>query len=166
MSRKKNFSEAEDNYIRNNYRDLFDEELAQTLERPEGSVTRRRQRLGCWHVQQEVTGGLHNEVWKSIGLQDNHYQISNMGRVKAGKKLAALFINSKGYCQWRPVNKSKGLAATYKIHRLTAEHFCTKPEDWGKEWHVHHLDKNPTNNRHDNLIWISQKDHIELHKDN
>ncbi len=164
MSRGKDFTCEEDNYIRMNFRDLFDDELATTLGRSQGSVTRRRQRLGCWHVQQEISGPLPGEIWKSIGLDRDHYQISNKGRVRAGNKLTALFIAKYGYVQWRIVNISKGIAETFKIHRLVADFFCEKPSDWEDSWHVHHKDKNPQNNSSDNLQWMSGEDHRDEHR--
>ena len=159
----RNFSLEEDDYIRNNFRDLFDDELAIHLRRPEGSITRRRQRLGCWHVQQEVFGVIPGEQWASLGIAGDHYQISNMGRVKAGRKLSSLFIAKYGYVQLRIVNLSKGIAETLKIHRAVAEHFCVKPENWDESWHVHHLDKNPQNNSSENLQWMSPEDHRAEH---
>ena len=164
MSRSKNFSLEEDNYIRENYRDLFDDEIAKVLGRPEGSVKRRRQRLGCWYVQQELSGSLPGEVWRSLGIDGDYYQISNKGRIKSGRKLASLFINKRGYAQWRVTNPSKGIAVSLKVHRAVAEAFCVKPEGWAPDWHVHHKDRNPLNNASDNLEWISEEEHRSLHK--
>ena len=164
MCRSKNFNLNEDNFIRNNFRDLFDDEISVILNRPVASITRRRQRLGCWQVQQEMTGSLPNEQWKSLNIDDNYYQISNKGRIKAGNKLSTLFINSKGYVQWRIVNNSKNIAVSLKLHRAVAEHFCEKPIEWCSDWHVHHKDKNPLNNNSENLVWLSATDHQEIHK--
>ena len=163
MSRTGNFSIEEDAYIRNNFRDLFDEEIAEILNRPVGSITRRRQRLGCWHVQQEVTESVKDEEWVQIKDLPEGYMVSNKGRVKSGHKLCRLFIRSNGYVQWRPMNKSRGFAKTYKVHRLVAEHFCST--DKNKAFcHVHHKDKNPQNNAADNLEWLTPVEHTSSHK--
>ena len=45
LSRGKNFSPSEDDYIKKNFRDMFDDEISKILNRPIGSITRRRQRL-------------------------------------------------------------------------------------------------------------------------
>lgn len=163
MSRTVNFSIEEDAYIRKNFKDLFDDEIAETLGRTVGSVTRRRQRLGCWYVQQEITESVKGEVWKQIKDLPFGYMVSNKGRVKSGKKLCKLFIHSNGYVQWRPVNLSLGIAKTYKVHRLVAEHFVNT-DKCRAECHVHHKDGNPQNNSSDNLEWLTPKEHREEHR--
>ena len=75
LSRGKNFSPSEDDYIKKNFRDMFDDEISKILNRPIGPITRRRQRLGCWHVQQEISGPLPGEIWKSLNIDGDYYQI-------------------------------------------------------------------------------------------
>lgn len=162
MHRTTNFSITEDAFIRENFRNLFDDEIAEVLGRPTGSITRRRQRLGCWYVQQELSSSIKGEDWKQIEDLPEGYYVSNKGRIKSGNKLCALFITSKGYVQWRPVNLSKGFAKTYKVHRLVAEYFCPTEKDRAF-CHVHHIDGNPQNNASSNLEWLTQQEHIEKH---
>ena len=162
MSRTKNFSINEDNYIKENYRNLFDDEIAAVLGRPEGSVTRRRQRLGCWYVQQELSASLKGEVWVQVKDLPTGYQVSNKGRVKSANKLCSLYIRDTGYVQWRLVNKSRGIARTYKVHRLVAEHFC-KSDKGIQACHVHHKDANPQNNSASNLEWLIPQEHRSKH---
>lgn len=163
LSRGKNFSPSEDDYIKKNFRDMFDDEISKILNRPIGSITRRRQRLGCWHVQQEISGPLPGEIWKSLNIDGDYYQISNRGRIKAGAKLSSLFINTKGYVQWRVVNSSKNIAVSIKVHRAVAEAFCFKPKIWNSDWHVHHKDNNPQNNSSENLEWLSPEQYRAKH---
>lgn len=164
MSRTANFSVEEDTYIRRNFRDSFDDEIAETLGRPIGSITRRRQRLGCWYVQQEITATIKGESWLQIKDLPEGYMVSNKGRIKTGKKLSKLFINSQSYVQWRVVNPSKGIFKNYKVHRLVAEHFCPTHKD-KDDCHVHHKDQNPQNNAWDNLEWLTPQEHLEAHKE-
>lgn len=164
MSRSSNFSLEEDEYIRTNFKNLFDDEIAEKLKRPEGSITRRRQRLGCWHTQQEVSAPLPGELWISLGIDGEKYQVSNKGRIRTDNKLSALFINENGYIQWRLVNKSRSIALTVKVHRAVAEAFCNKPLGWAEHYHVHHIDENRQNNSSCNLEWLSPEDHAERHK--
>lgn len=163
MSRLANFSVEEDTYIRENFKDLFDDELAVIMGRPEGSITRRRQRLGCWYIQQEITASIKGEKWLQIKDLPEGYMVSNKGRVKTGNKLSKLFIRSNNYVQWRAVNPSKGIANNYKLHRLVADHFCHTTKDKSK-CHVHHKDCNPQNNAADNLEWLTPEEHYEAHR--
>lgn len=48
-----------------------------------------------------------------------------------------------------------------RIHRLVAQYFC---DNFSTEKEVHHKDLNTRNNKADNLICLTQEQHIELHK--
>ena len=161
--RTKNYSIEEDAFIRDNYRSLFDDEIAEILGRSIESVIRRRQRLGCWYLHQEISEPLSGEVWKQIKDLPDGYMVSNKGRIKSGKKLCKLYLRDTGYIQWRLFNESKNISKTYKVHRLVAEYFCATNKDINL-CHVHHKDKNTQNNSYENLEWVYPEDHIELHK--
>lgn len=158
-----NFSEWEVQYIKDNFRDMSDEEMSRNLKRPILSVTRKRQRLGCFFVQQVIEGSIHGEVWKDFFLDDGYYQVSSKGRIKAGNKLRPVFVMKSGYTQIR-VSNYKGQSGSFRVNRLVAEAFCPKPAGWTPEWHVHHKDKDRSNNTADNLEWLSPEQHRELHK--
>lgn len=162
MSRKKNFSIEEDTYIKENFRKLFDDEIASHLKRPEGSITRRRQRLGCWHIQQEVGASLKGEVWKQIPQLPKGYFVSNKGRIKSNGKLCSLFIRDSGYVQWRLVNKSAGISKTFTVHRLVAKMFCDTDKNI-VACDVHHIDHNRQNNSSENLEWLTKTEHKLKH---
>lgn len=53
----------------------------------------------------------------------------------------------------------------YLIHRLVADAFLEKPEEW-EAMVVHHKDGNPLNNKADNLAWVSQKENCRNSKIN
>ena len=55
-----------------------------------------------------------------------------------------------------------GKRGNISIHRLVARLFIPNPEN---KPIVHHLDKNPLNNNVSNLVWCTQKEHKEYHKD-
>ena len=55
-----------------------------------------------------------------------------------------------------------GIAKRFQIHRLVAKYFIPNPDELPI---VHHIDKNPLNNNVENLVWVSEKEHKLLHKD-
>lgn len=50
----------------------------------------------------------------------------------------------------------------FAVHRLVAEAFVPNPMNLDV---VHHINKNPLDNRAENLVWMSNQDHIKLHAD-
>jgi hypothetical protein len=115
------------------------------------------------------------EIWKDIdGFYG--YQVSTHGRVKTIDRLV-----------WNPANQSKSLlkgmirkldlvgkiypqiglsieSKTHKrlVHRLVAQAFIPNPENLPE---VNHKDKNPLNNRVDNLEWVSRLGNMQHRKD-
>lgn len=54
-----------------------------------------------------------------------------------------------------------GKTAEYDIHRLVAQFFLKKPDDYDpKEYVVHHLDNNSYNNSVTNLIYLKKETHL------
>jgi len=97
-----------------------------------------------------------NEIWKPINGFPN-YEISNLGSVKSKahlkEKILKPFKNSKGYLYVSLPKKRTS------VHKLVAETFIeTKPSSDCTE--INHINFNRTDNRAENLEWISHKDNI------
>lgn len=74
------------------------------------------------------------------------YQVSNIGRIrrKFDKHIMTTSINN-GYVRF---------TVTKHVHRLVAQAFLDVPNDEGQAW-VDHIDGNRSNNRVDNLRWVT-----------
>jgi len=93
------------------------------------------------------------------------YQISNYGRIKSFRKSSKCFngdgyiLNCKpdnnGYCTC-VLNNNK-TRKTYKVHRLVAQTFIDNPNNFTD---VNHKDENKSNNRIDNLEWLTHKENM------
>lgn len=105
------------------------------------------------------------EIWKDITGYQGLYQVSNQGRIKSlarkymGKEdkimkpalrnnypMVELFKNKIGIC--------------YSVHRLVALEFIMKPDNKNI---VNHINKNTTDNRIENLEWVTQSEN-DCHK--
>ena len=101
-----------------------------------------------------------NEVWKAVDGYEGKYIVSNLVRVKSlnykrtGKShLLSQTRGNKGYLY---VTLSKnGKHKIFFVHRLVAEAFIPNKEDLPT---VNHIDECRTNNKADNLEWLSYKD--------
>jgi hypothetical protein len=112
------------------------------------------------------------EIWKDIEGYENHYQVSNYGRVKA---LYRHFINAAGHIKKYPerilkvdvsttnipycrVTLSKNhVTKRFSVHRLVAQAFipnlASKP-------HVNHLNNDGLDNRVENLEWVTHSENM------
>ena len=98
------------------------------------------------------------EIWKSIKGYEGYYSISNLGNVRNDKTQRILQgdHNTIGYRRvilYVPVKKR------YFVHRLVAYHFVSGYSD---EKVVNHKNGNKTDNRAENLEWVSRSEN-DLH---
>lgn len=107
------------------------------------------------------------EVWKTINDYPR-YQVSNMGRIKSligQEKILNPTPNKKGYLiadlNQKPTKKGEYKRKRFRVHRLVAEYFC---EGYGDKKDIHHENLRRNDNRATNLICLTKKEHIEIHK--
>lgn len=100
------------------------------------------------------------EIWKPIPGYEGRYEVSNIGRIFSilKNKFLKIDIHQKGYYT---VTLSNNKRTIHKgIHYWVALAFIPNPENKPE---VHHIDKNPTNNCVENLMWVTRKEHADLH---
>lgn len=97
------------------------------------------------------------EIWVNIPGYEGLYQVSNFGRVRGLKRNKVLLspLTNKGYAH---VNLSKdGKYKTIAVHRLVLMSF-TDESEWKEE--VNHIDYDRSNNRLDNLEWMTKLENV------
>ena len=100
------------------------------------------------------------EIWKPVKDFETRYLVSNLGNIKSLRTNTILkdFKNKDGYCR---VALWDGSGYTKKsVHILVAEAFLEKPIS-DEKLEVDHIDCNPSNNRLDNLQWLTRKENLE-----
>ena len=93
------------------------------------------------------------EIWKDIEGYDGKYQVSNLGRVRSFriKSDGVILVqrpNAGGY-PYVELGKKKR-----PVHQLVAYAFC---DGYKEGLHVNHKNEIKTDNRADNLEWVTQK---------
>lgn len=94
------------------------------------------------------------EVWKDVVGYEGLYKVSNFGNVysvRSDKQLKQ--GNNRGYLF--VVLCTDGKQKLFKVHRLVAISFLTNTDNKPQ---VNHIDEDKTNNRLDNLEWVTAKE--------
>lgn len=108
------------------------------------------------------------EIWKYVPDSDEFYEISNLGRVRSWKVRGYTNMRSKTPKFFKPRLNSRGYlcvtlsvqprARTYTVHKLVSEAFL--PPKPASRYMIDHLDDDKTNNRADNLQWLTNRENI------
>lgn len=98
---------------------------------------------------------LMNEIWKDVAGYEGLYEISNLGRVRSKNGILKPQKRQHGYLGIMLYGKGghKRGFRTFSVHRLVAEAFIPNPNGYPE---VNHIDEDKTNNRADNLEWVSR----------
>ena len=122
---------------------------------------------------------IDGEEWRDVLDYESIYQVSTIGRVKhspttivevssTGEVISTR--QTKEYILKQSTNKFGysvvGLTRNSKVnvigvHRLVASAFIPHLDE---QIEVHHIDVNSKNNSVDNLIWVSPREHDNLHR--
>lgn len=102
------------------------------------------------------------EHWKDIQGYEGLYMVSDMGRVKNSKsgRIRKLQTYKTGYVYVHLRNREISEYPT--VHMLVAEAFIPNPENKPE---VHHINEDKSDNRVENLMWVTKEEHAALHKD-
>ena len=86
------------------------------------------------------------------GRNPGRWQVSSEGRCRNSRGgISHGCLTSGGYCEVHICGRQ------FKVHRLVAHAFLERPPS-EEAWQVNHIDGNRSNNRRDNLEWVSQSE--------
>lgn len=104
------------------------------------------------------------EIWKDIKDFEEMYQVSNLGRVRSVDRfdnmgrlrkgnIKTIRDNGHGYFSVQMYRDNK--SNVRYVHRLVAQTFLDNPDNKPE---VHHIDSDRSNNKLDNLQWVTSKE--------
>ena len=95
-----------------------------------------------------------DEIWKEVTLMGKIIMVSSYGRIKGFKgRLVKLYKSSNGYLVFKYWNGKH--VENKLVHRLVAEAFIPNPDN---KTELDHIDTDRTNNRIDNLRWVTRSE--------
>lgn len=114
------------------------------------------------------------EIWKDIKDYEGFYQVSNKGNIRSLQfnkhrhyfkkeyrdKLLYPKKNNMGYYFVNLYRRDGNGYKRYLVHRLVASAFIENP---GNKPFVDHINTNPTDNRVENLRWVTAKENSNNH---
>ncbi len=102
------------------------------------------------------------EEWKEVPNTNGDYQVSTLGRVKSRKwgdwKILNPHTENNGYKGLKIRFKGSEKRKTVLVHWLVADAFLEKPD--GK-YEINHIDGDKTNNRVENLEYVTSSGNTE-----
>lgn len=100
------------------------------------------------------------EVWKDIVGYEGMYQVSSLGNIRSMKnnkiRLLQPGINTGGYKQVTLL--MNGVPKSARVHRIVASAFIQKTD---KQTEVNHINGVKTDNRVENLEWVSRETNMQ-----
>lgn len=99
------------------------------------------------------------EKFKNLTIRNVDIEVSNFGRIKKNSELVTPRYNHDGYEVVSANNRSIG------VHRLVAMAFVEN-DNPSVKLEVNHIDFDRTNNKADNLEWLSHTDNIKHSAEN
>lgn len=97
------------------------------------------------------------EIWKDIEGYEGLYKVSNIGNLYSNYVKRNLQLSLDGYGYTQVILRKNSSGKRHLLHRLVAQAFIQKPENKPQ---VNHIDEDKTNNRVDNLEWVTAKENI------
>lgn len=94
---------------------------------------------------------------KDIVGYENLYAVTEEGQVWGYKRKHYLKPNKDKDGYYYVTLSKNGIQKSYRVHRIVANTYLPNPNNLSE---VHHKDADRTNNRVDNLEWISQEENL------
>lgn len=100
---------------------------------------------------------MEKEIFKPLSNYDGRYLISSHGRIFSVKrhKFINSYLSNRGYFVVTLYDKNTKKPTMCNVHRLVAETFIPNPDNLSD---CNHINEIKTDNRVENLQWLSHKD--------
>lgn len=103
---------------------------------------------------------IDGEIWKDCPLGNDYDKVttSNLGRIKVKDNNPTYgTLRKNGYCDIKIFNNKEKKYKSFRVHRLVCLTFLENPEN---KPFVNHKDENRSNNKIENLEWMTNKENI------
>jgi len=106
-----------------------------------------------------IDTSIENEIWKECPLGNNYDKVltSNLGRVKVKDNSSYGTLRKNGYCDIKVFNNKEKKYKSFRVHRLVCLTFLENSEN---KPFVNHKDDNRSNNKLENLEWMTNKENV------